>query len=177
MKFVVQHVPGERKHLLSAILGILPDTLVVECRGNPMETFKRSLISDAHWHFEDDIILAPDFADRSKRLVNDHPNMVIRAFGIDNKNGLMPASTYLFNQAVFLPQGYGDMIAKFIDKWQRISEHPTGFDLVIRDWLVSRREKYWLESPSLVQHAQVKSLLGARSTKRQSKSFAERYGR
>jgi hypothetical protein len=176
MKIVIQHVKNERVKTLNAIVSVFPQALIVECDGNPMETFKRSIVDYAHWHNEDDAVLAPDFIERAMMLEHAHRSIIINAFSITNKYGSLPGSLFSSTVCIFFPNGYGSLISGYAETWKRIDEHPTGFDLMIRDWLISRREKFWLESPSLVQHAQCKSLLGPRSTKRISPSFKERYG-
>lgn len=172
---VIQHVPGARADTFDKLLSTFPHAIVIECDGHPMETFRRCLIEEAHWHLEDDVILAPDFTIRAMALIDMHGEMIIRGFGTGHHHGLMAASSYLSNLCVWLPRGYGPAIAEFARTWNRLEEHPTGFDLVIRDWLVSRRERYWLEMPSLVQHHAGPSLLGARSRYRTSPTFEERY--
>jgi hypothetical protein len=174
---VIQHVPGARAQTMAALMAALPEAIVVECDGQPMETFRRTLIEAAHWHLEDDVILAPDFVARVRELVCAHGERVIRGFSTRHYCGLMPASSYLCNLCAYLPRGYGPMIAEFSRTWRRLANHPTGFDLVIRDWLVSRRERYWLASPSLVQHAHGRSLLGRRSMSRVSPTWSAAYAR
>jgi len=141
-----------------------------------METFQRSLLERAHWHLEDDVILAPDFLPRAALLVSEYGQSLISGFSSGWGHGSRPASSFLATLCVWLPEGYGPQIATYLRTWPRLAQHPTGFDLVIRDWLVSRRMRYWLECPSIVQHARCKSLLGPRSKFRQSKSYGERYG-
>lgn len=176
MKVVVQHVKGHRTITLGRILESFPNATVVECHGDPMDTFRRCLVQWAHWHLEDDVILAPDFKERAAEVIERHGRKIIRGFGTGTHSGFMPASSYLWNQCTWMPEGVGPEIAAFLDGWKRIKEHPTGFDLVIRDWLVSRKLCYWLESPSLVQHAAFPSLLGARSRNRISPTFKDWYG-
>lgn len=176
MNVVIQHVPGERSETITAILRAVPNALVVECDGRPMETFHRCLIDMAHWHMEDDIVLAPDFAERATDLVRRLGSGVIRGFCTGHHRAWMPASSYLYNQCTWLPDGAGSAISAFARQWPKLDAHPTGFDLVIRDWMVANRMRYWLESPSLVQHHRGRSLLGPRSRFRTSKTFDDTYG-
>jgi hypothetical protein len=141
-----------------------------------METFRRTLIHEAHWHLEDDVILAPDFQKRALDLVSQYGSSIIRGFATTTIGGVMPGSSYLYNLCTYFPVGYGPAIAEYSRSWKQFSVHPTGFDLVIRDWLVSRHERYWMENPSLVQHARTKSLLGKRSGFRTSVTFTAKYG-
>ena len=177
MNIVIQHVAGSgRESFVNDIINQLSDDAkitVVKCNGDAMDTFKRSLLASdcGHWHLEDDVILCKSFTARANKLINDQQSKIISGFSLGLKSGDMSASSFLWGQCVYIPTGYGAMIAKFIDSWKRLSQHPTGYDLAIRDFLVSIKERYWLESPSLVQHAPVKSLLGNRSTKRQSLTY------
>jgi hypothetical protein len=177
MRFVIQHVPGQRQELLDALRRALPEAEVVECDGRPMQTFLRTLRPWAHWHLEDDVLLAPDFLARAEIVVQDHGEGLINGFAARPfPEGFRPGSSYMWNQCVFLPAGFGPAIEEFAGRWPRLMEHPTGFDLLIRDWLVKMRKHFWLISPSLVQHAEVRSLLGpARSKHRVSQSFRETY--
>jgi hypothetical protein len=176
VKFVIQHVPGVREDIVGRLLDVLPDALVVACQGDAMGTFLHSLVADAHWHLEDDVCLCPGFVRRTKVIVREHGEGIIRGFATNNLAGPMPGSSYLYNQCTYFPEGYGPAIVEFAKSWSRRSEHPTGFDLLIRDWLVTRREKYWLASPSLVQHLVVPSLLGPRSKFRRSPTWDKAYG-
>lgn len=178
MKFVIQHVPGERTKYVSEMMKTLKnhDVIIIECRGNPMETFQRSLINDSHWHLEDDIILPSDFIDRCQYFEREYSNYFICGFSQKEKqHWFYNASTYLFNQCVFIPKKYSQKLKEFSES--RIDrKHPTGFDIEIRDFLVANKLLYYLINPSLVQHRCCKSLLGKRSRFRQSESFQRYYG-
>lgn len=177
MQFVVQHVPGQRQELLAELVNRLPHVIVIDCEGKPLETFERSLIRAGHWHLEDDAILAPDFLPRVTALVKRYGHRVIRGFSLSEpRHGWAAPSTYNSMVAVWIPQGYGPEIAGYLRRWSKREEHPTGFDTVLREWLVRRKEKYWWESPCVVQHAESKSLIGPRSSKRKSPSYHRHYG-
>jgi hypothetical protein len=178
MKVVIQHVPGRHDDKVAAVKEVFPDAVVVEDRGQgPMQTYIESLsFRYPHWHFEDDIVLAPDFRERAKDLVRLLSSHVIRGFcQKESQVGWRAGSTFVWTQCFWLPVNYGPQLAEFIPTWNRLKEHPTGFDYALADFLKSRKERYWSVQPSLCQHVEGSSALGARSSKRRSESFAKAY--
>lgn len=172
MRVVIQHVAGAREDLLARILAVLPSaevSVIVDESGNPRETFRRSLVGEAHWHLEDDAILAPDFVDRASYAERILGSDVIQGFS-RKKDGLSnyyAASAFSYTVCVYLPAGVGPAIANYVGVWPGRARHRTSaMDLIVRDWLIAMKWRYWLELPSLVQHAPV----------RQSVSFTRTYG-
>lgn len=182
MKFVMQHVAGAREEYVEAALKVIPDLQIVECWGVPMETFRESLVREAHWHLEDDIILPHDFLERCEKVVAEHGDTLIRGFSQKGKAGYEPGSKFGWTQIVWFPEGWGTECSEFCKDWKEVLEQdpkkwgPTGYDYVIRDWLQESKRRYWMEVPSLVQHVEGSSMLGPRSRNRQSQSFIETYG-
>lgn len=177
MRFVVQHVEGERDVWVEQMAKDLPGLQVVTCDGYGMETFRRALIGEGHWHFEDDVILAPDFLERAEAVLGRvGKGTVVRGFARKYDQGWFPGSKFAWMQCVWIPEGFGPAIAEFSRGWEPLHpEHPTGFDNVVRDWLVKTRTGYWLESPSMVQHVVGNSVCGPRPRDRQSATFKETY--
>jgi hypothetical protein len=65
---------------------------------------------------------------------------------------------------------------QFYDDWavDNLEDHPNGTDQMVCDFLKSRREKYWLHVPSLVDHRIAVSMIDPRrSSKRQSLTFTD----
>ena len=178
MKAVIQHVPGKRHMTMAGLLEAFPDAQVINCDGRPMTTFYRCLLAageTASLMFEDDVTLCRGFKEKVSAVVEDNPGRLItffslRTMGVEGLTEL-PGSSYLMNQCYYLPPGMAAGIAEYLKTWPRIKEHPTGFDLVIRDYLVHTKTKYLLHEPSLVQHDMVRSELGKRATRRQSPTF------
>ena len=78
----------------------------------------------------------------------------------------------MMNQCFYLPELYSKSIYEYYTTWDKKEEHPTGYDILIADFLKSRKEKYWIHVPSLVQHRKVKSIINSRrGNNRQSKTF------
>ena len=170
MRFVVQHVRGIREETIRE-LRLLPNVTVVECDGYPQETFIRTLVKEAHWHLEDDAVLAPDFIERVVALEERFPTTLVNGFATRPRSGWRPASSFLYNLCFFLPEGWGEEVASFARSWGGWERDPDGFDYVIRDWLKLKKYRYWQESPSLVQHYFGRSLLGPRSKYRTSPTW------
>ena len=60
----------------------------------------------------------------------------------------------------------------YYPSWERKTEHPTGSDIMVADYLRVNRKRFWVHIPSLVNHAPVKSEIDSRrSTARQAKVF------
>lgn len=145
---------------------------------NAMDTFLRALEmagQDAVVHMEDDTILSNGFMPRLKAAIAENPNKVIQFFSMrkaDLTIGSRLDGSFMMGQCFYLPAGYSAAIRAYYPTWHNREKHPTGLDTMIADWLKSRREKYWIHVPSLVDHRDCKSLIDRRrSTKRQSLTF------
>ncbi len=172
MRFILQHVSGVREDIVKNMLNVVPDAKIVLCHGDPKETFRRSLIHEEHWHLEDDLIMPPDFIGQANRLLDKvGKNVLISGFSITKNSGFMRPSTYSWTQCFFMPTGYGTLLREFYENWDELKDYKSGYDIAIRKWLLSRKEKYWLECPSIVQHFSGKSLFGPRSSQRINKSW------
>lgn len=124
MNVVIQHVENKgRERFVDSIVKQLSGTArisIVTCDGNPMETFKRCLSANdsGHWHLEDDIVLSHSFALRAKKLEQNYGCGIISGFSTKEKSGFLPASTFLWNQCVYIPSGWGAIIAKlYRNEW------------------------------------------------------------
>jgi hypothetical protein len=150
-----------------------------------VESFRRQG-TDAAVHIEDDIILTRHFLSKVDAAVASHPHHVVQMFSIrkvDAVEGSRWDRDYMMNQCFYVPAGLAPQIVQFAEAW--LARHPRrgtgpvnpredfGNDCMLRDFLKSRREAYWLHVPSLVQHRSAKSRLGPRSTKRQSPTFVD----
>ncbi len=132
--------------------------------------------SDPAIHIEDDIILTREFVRKVHTVIGQHQDRVIQFFSI-RKSDLAKGSrfdrAYMMNQCHYIPANYGPEIVRFSALWAQQHPGDNGCDTMLRDFLKSRHEPYWLHVPSLVQHRDAKSRLGPRSTKRQSPTFTD----
>lgn len=147
-----------------------------------METFLRALAmakDDPCLHMEDDIILTRRFMDKVQRVVDSlDGDRVVQFFSMRNADlttGSRWDSNFLMNQCSYFPADYSRSLLKFSNEWRpKHPEHPTGSDVMINDWLRSRKERYWIHVPSLVEHrADVSNINPRRPKTRQSKTFVD----
>ncbi len=179
-RFIMRLMP-ERAVWLPEIREQIPHLEVVhDLTRNEMETFLRALTEvgrDPIVMLEDDIQLTGDFRTNIEPVIAAHPKNVMQFFSLrknDAEKGSrwMSGSTYLMNQCCYLPAGYAEQIYAYYPVWPSRRRDGTGTDTIIANWLASRREKYWLHVPSLVQHRVAKSMIDPRrSSKRQSVTF------
>tara|TARA_Y100001963_G_C6642568_1_gene381712 strand:+ start:228 stop:782 length:555 start_codon:yes stop_codon:yes gene_type:complete len=146
-----------------------------------MDTFIRAMRmagDDPCIHLEDDIVLAKDFYRKITNAIKEHPDNVIQFFSMrkaDLEVGSRWDNNYLMNQCHYNPAGYSNLIADFFTDWDKKETNASGTDLMLCDFLKSRKEKYWIHVPSLVDHRVGVSMIDPRraSTNRQSKTFTE----
>lgn len=173
----------ERSEYVDYLRERLPEAkFVFDEKKDAMETFLRSLREAGDKpciNMEEDIILTANFLEKVEKVINERPDEVIQFFSM-RKDDLTIGSRYdygrnfMMNQCFYLPAGYSKLIHDYYDKWGRKEEHPTGYDILIADFLKERKEKYWIHVPSLVQHRQCRSLINPRrSAFRQSLTFRE----
>ena len=104
------------------------------------------------------------------------PDAVIQFFsrrGADLVLGSRWDSTFSCSVCFYAPPGYSAGILAFAPGWmQQHPEHPTGFDLVVNDYLRLRRERHWIHVPNAVDHRAGRSAIdGRRSSRRFSRTF------
>lgn len=178
MRILVKAVPGQRTHCVEYLKKEIPDIeFFWDKTRNHMDTFLgalRHVGNDPCLHMEEDVILAQDFIPKVQAVINSKPDCMIQFFSMrkaDLTVGSRWDSDFCMNQCTWFPAGYSRMVADFYPQWKDKEKHPTASDYMIKDWLKSRKEKYWIHVPSLVQHRAEKSLIGRRSTARQSLTF------
>lgn len=127
---------------------------------------------------EDDAELCNDFCSRIEAAIQTHPDQIINFFSLRKKDYEMGepfavrGGAYLGNVCVYFPAGYGVAIADFYKDWSGKVENPTGNDLLVADWLKSKKLKYIQWFPHLVNHKVGKSLIDPRrSSQRTDKNF------
>ena len=187
-RILLQTVPGSE--WTAYLCARIPQLEVItDSTGNALDTFLavlRAAGRDAIVRIEDDIILTREFLPKLAAVIAAHPRHVIQCFSMrqaDLTEGSRWDRAYMMNQCVYLPPGYAQAVALFAAGWRVERERGWddamraktrgGTDSLLRDFLKARKEAYWLSVPSLVQHRDTKSRLGARSSRRQSPTFVD----
>ncbi len=126
---------------------------------------------------EDDILLCDSFTDIIESVIADRPSDVIQFFSMRKKDltegsRYEPGRTFMMCQCFYLPAGTASELYEFsIDYAETSKDRTCPSDPCIAAFLKSKKLKYWIHCPNLVDHRVGKSLLGPRSSKRQSKTF------
>ena len=131
-------------------------------------------------HLEDDIELCDGFLEKIKEAVKLYPDKIINFFSLRKKDYELKkpyeelGSKFMMNQCNYIPAGFGSKIADFYTEWERKIEHPTGYDILMADWMKANKMKYIQWFPHLVNHLECKSLINPkRSSKRIDKNFSK----
>lgn len=179
---IVRAVPA-RMEYVRYLKARLPDLEVVWDRGHDATgTFLRALGYDmaggeGALHLEEDIELTTGFVQKVEDVLAEHGDHLVQFFSCRDTKDLTVGSRwdrdFLMAQCFWLPPGYAAEIRAYSARWPKHEEHPNGLDLMVGDWLRERRERYWLHVPSLVQHRRGPSMLGPRSSARQSATFTD----
>ena len=147
-----------------------------------IDTFLRSLMmagNEPCIHMEEDVILTKDFYNKIHNAISERPKSFIQFFSMRKKDlteGSRWDGNFLMNQCFYAPDGYSKLMLDYFPKWadKKIKDHPNGTDQMVCDFLKSRKEKYWIHCPSLVDHRIAKSTIDPRrSSKRQSLTFID----
>ena len=179
MRIIIKAVP-ERGGCVKYLRERLPNAeWCFDRHRDAWETFLRAMSmagGDAHLAMEEDVLLTVGFLGKVAEVVRQRPNEVIQFFsmrGEDTITGSRYSSNFCMNQCTHYPNGYASAIVEFAGRWERRAEHPTGTDLMVNDFLKSRKEKHWIHIPNLVDHLSLQSAIGGRSRGRQSKTFKD----
>lgn len=182
MKYIVRTCTGREKYL-EYVKEKIPDCVVsFDCKKDPMNNFKNALLladNDSCIHFEDDVLLTKDFLNKATRVINKYPDMIVQFFSmrkadIEIGSRIETASTFLCAVCFYTPKKISKGIYNFFSKWDKFDKHPTGLDLLIRDYLIKTKQKYFIAIPNLADHRIGKSAIDPkRSSKRQSFTFKE----
>lgn len=171
----------ERLGNLSGYQSQIPNiSIYVDYERNPIGAFINALKiagDNPCVMFEDDVLLCDNFIQRSNEAILRHPDSVIQFFSMRGKDievGSRWDNDFIMAQCVYLPRNYARLITEYFKGtvWDLNQHTINGLDLLIRDFLKSRKEKYWIECPNLVDHRIGKSVIDSRrSSKRISKTF------
>lgn len=178
MRIIIRAV-RERAEFIAYLQRELPSAeWCFDERRDAMDTFLRALNmagDDPVVHMEEDVILCKGFLEKLEREIAARPENVVQFFSMrkaDLEIGSRWDNNFLMGQCFYLPRGVSRAIYDFHTLWPGKTIHPTGLDNMVSDWLKSRKEKYWIHVPSLVDHRVTKSAINPkRSTKRQSLTF------
>jgi hypothetical protein len=178
VRMIIRAVP-ERIEFVQYLKARLPNAeFCMDRKKDAMQTFFDALDMAGDGpavHMEEDILLCENFEKRLNEEVTRYPNNLIQFFSM-RKDDLTVGSRwdrkYMMNQCFYLPAGYSRELRKYWNVWPKRHVELNGFDIMIADWLNTRREPYWIHVPSLVQHRECVSVINhRRSSKRQSFTF------
>lgn len=166
---------------ISKIKETIPGLIVItDYRRDAMGNFLNAMryTDEPSVHLEDDIELCDGFVEKIRNAVEQYPNQIINFFSLRKKDYELKrpyeelGSKFMMNQCIYIPAGFGKQIADYYEVWSRREEHPTGCDILIADWMKSKKMKYVQWFPHLVNHLECKSLINPkRSSKRTDKNF------
>ncbi len=181
-RFIMLAVP-EREVWIPEIQAQIPQLEVVrDLTRNVLDTFMRALLEVGDGPavlLEDDILLTGDFVPKIESAIALRPTMLQQFFSLRKTDillgsRLMPGPSFCMGQCYYVPGGFAAALYEYWPFWPGRYKHPIGNDTVVAGFLASRREKYWLHVPSLVQHRIAKSAIDPRrSSRRQSPSFVQ----
>lgn len=179
-QIIIRAVP-ERAEFIDYLKGHLPQARwCMDQTRNAFDTFASALAmagDSACVHMEEDAILTVGFQEKVDAEIALRPDRVIQFFsmrGADLTEGSRWDRSFLAAVCFYLPAGYSRSLLDYAKTWAGRSQHPTGLDLTVSDFLRARKEPYWITCPSLVQHRVARSVIDSRrSSKRQSKTFRD----
>ena len=182
MKIILRTCAG-REEFRDYLIENIPNLVVVQdTTNNAMETFLSALQragTKPAVHIEDDIELAPSFSQKLNIAISKRPDTVIQFFSmrkadLEVGSRLDTGSKFMMCQCFYLPQNYSKMLYEYHSRWPKRKQQPrSGYDLLVGDFLKSRRERYWIHIPNLVNHRIAKSIINPRrSMFRRSKTFS-----
>jgi hypothetical protein len=165
---------------LSEMKAAIPNLKVVtdynhDAMGNFLNAM--SMTSEPAIQLEDDAILCNNFCERIEEAVSHYPDLIINFFSLRKgdydvrKPYMQTGSKFIGNVCVYIPAGFGPAIAEYYKVWERKKTDPTGYDLLMADWMKERKLKYVQWFPHLVNHAVCKSLIDPRRSSKRTDNF------
>lgn len=186
----VRNVAQVKDQLLAEGLGPADITIYPDQHRDPMRAFIGTLSALGESEglvMEDDVVLCQNFLERVQEAVNLAPDTLplqffsLKPTDIERGTGTRAPSSFLGNLCVYYPPGMAADLVAYYEKtplWKDgHPEHPTGTDLLVRDYLVTTKTPYVQIMPNLVDHQRFESAINTRRSKsRQSVQFANRPG-
>lgn len=139
---------------------------------------------------EDDVWLAPDFADKALAAINEGARNGANAVSMFSRHGedlemlkrgqtwrSQSPKSFIMMQAIAVARPYLEGLPEWAPSWYE--ERPGtvhAADILLAHWLSKQKAKLHVHVPSLVQHRRSRSTLGGRAAARQSESFRKVYG-
>jgi hypothetical protein len=159
--------------------------IVLDQVKNVMDTFRLVLATvkmDGDGPFflmQDDIQLTSDWREKAEALVAERPDMINQFFAMESEANAVAfgsrerkGDTFISNLCVYFPEGYASQLLdysfEFVEKYPKFA---TADDFVVRYWLRSRREDYYLHYPSLVQHESWVSAINSKRPRNRRSHF------
>lgn len=145
------------------------------------QNFQQALLmagDGATVQMEDDIILCDNFYAKCIKEIEKRPDDVIQFFSMRRDDLTIgsryePGSKYMMMQCTYLPKGLAKELHEFslsFNTERRERNSPT--DVCVSHFLKSRKMRYWLVIPNLVDHRiGVSAIDKKRSSKRVSLTF------
>lgn len=159
---------------------IPPLEVVMDSTLNAFDTFQASLSQqgiDPAIKLEDDALLTRNFLSKAEAVIANGPSVVMQFFSMRKADLVLGSRLdrkYSSNVGMYLPAGYALPLLDYSRAWRAMHpEHPTGYDLMMDDWLKSRSEPHWIVVPNLVDHRKGPSRIGPRSSERKSLTFQD----
>lgn len=129
---------------------------------------------------EDDVLLCRNFPERVEVIIAEKSTDRLISFferpKIDLSTQLVAGSQFMWMQCIYLPPGFPQQCINYYDEFKMTRpQHWAGMatDRLIAYVLTKLNLKYWRIRPTLVQHLPFRSVIGSRSTKRQTPYFID----
>lgn len=181
-KIIIRAVKS-RMNCVEYLRKYIPEAhILFDTSNNAMMTFLEAMREAGEGpcvHMEDDIYLTCGFREKLEECISRHLSEVIQFFSMRGKDITIGSRfelgrTFMMNQCFYLPAGYSRMIADYYPSWPQKDIHKTGYDILIADFLRSRKEQYYIHVPSLVQHRVGISVINSKRPRvRQAKIFKD----
>ena len=146
MRIIIQGMK-ERQPFIDYMKKHLPQAeWCMDEKRDHMDTFLRALRmagDEPCVHMEEDVILTENFYEKLTTEIAKRPNNLIQFFSMrkaDLEVGSRWDRNYIANLCHYRPAKYSNLIADFYEVWDKKTEHPTGSDLMINDWLKAEKK-------------------------------------
>ena len=180
MKYIMRTCAG-REDYCEYMQSHIPSLIVLKDeKKDPMGNFMRALEAagdQAALHLEDDAILTENFVDKVEAVISKNPKRVVQFFSmrkddVEVGTRIDKGKNFIAALCFYLPAKMSKGLRAYFPNWERLSEHPTGLDLTIADFLHKTKQDYLIYCPNLADHRVGKSAIDSRrSSNRVSKTF------
>ena len=181
---LIMAVPWEMRRAIRArqlSAQAAPAAIVWDSNQNAFDTWVKTLTrigDEPAIVLEDDVTLTEGWREKIDAAIPEHAQSLIQFFSLPRKADTQgsrwePGRSFAMNQCYYLPPGMAVDLLSAAERWRTARpEHPTGYDVLMADYLKRTGQRYWLHLPSLVQHESWPSEINRRRPRnRQSASF------